>query len=371
MAKLVVKKGEVYGKLTIQKEVAPTGKNKERRFQCLCECGRLKDVDLAALRKGNVRSCGCIKTEGMRVAAKKGDVYGRYTLLREVKGSKPRKFVCECECGAVKEAYLHQLRAGTTVSCGCFRLDKIRLAFSVGEKVNRLTIVEDLGIVNNKAMVRCECECGNFKTALYSEVKAGKVKSCGCASFTHGLTEHRLYHTYLGMLRRCYNTKDRGFQNYGGRGITVCKSWRNPDSGLQNFISWADNLPSSLAWKEGFEIDRIDNEKGYYPANCHFVPKVDNVRNRRVTLWVDIPEEITDKELRPLFDYEEKHKCKLFRKNYTQMLFVDLFELRGAKGLPYKVAANRLNAPHMKGKWTPLEAVTTPRLRTYKPRARS
>lgn len=53
-----------------------------------------------------------------------GDVYGRLTVIREVDakysgGHRQRCVECRCECGVVKEYRLYTLRNGNTKSCGC------------------------------------------------------------------------------------------------------------------------------------------------------------------------------------------------------------------------------------------------------------
>ena len=60
MAKsIIIKKGDKYGRLTIVKEVEQ--KNKKRRFLCRCDCGNEIIVTLGNLRSGNTTSCGCKK----------------------------------------------------------------------------------------------------------------------------------------------------------------------------------------------------------------------------------------------------------------------------------------------------------------------
>jgi len=72
---------------------------------------------------------------------------------------------------------------------------------------------------------------------------------------------------------RCTNPKDKEYHLYGGRDITVCRSWvKNPES----FVEWA----ISVGWKRGLEIDRKNNERGYSPANCRWVTDKVNSRNR-------------------------------------------------------------------------------------------
>lgn len=121
-----------------------------------------------------------------------------------------------------------------------------------------------------------KCYCGKEKLIPLRNIVNGWTKSCGCirneAAQTHGLKYHRLYSTYIGMHRRCYNSKDSNYHNYGGRGIEVCKRWHN----IHNFIE--DMYPS---YKEGLSIDRINNNKGYSHKNCRWATQKQQARNFR------------------------------------------------------------------------------------------
>lgn len=85
-----------------------------------------------------------------------------------------------------------------------------------------------------------------------------------------------LYSTYNAMHTRCENPKKEGYENYGGRGIKVCKEWSGVD-GFINFKKWAN----SNGWCKGLSIDRIDNDKGYEPNNCRFATPAEQSLNRR------------------------------------------------------------------------------------------
>jgi hypothetical protein len=66
MKRIEIKLGDKYSRLTIVKEIEPyilsSGKTK-RKFQCLCECGNIKDIILESLRSKKTISCGCLQKE--------------------------------------------------------------------------------------------------------------------------------------------------------------------------------------------------------------------------------------------------------------------------------------------------------------------
>lgn len=76
------------------------------------------------------------------------------------------------------------------------------------------------------------------------------------------------------MKDRCANPDNRVFKHYGGRGIKVCEAWVND---LNAFRAWA----IGAGYCYGLQIDRIDVNGNYEPANCRFVTSAVNNRNRR------------------------------------------------------------------------------------------
>ena len=101
-----------------------------------------------------------------------------------------KRFLCKCDCGN------EIIRQGTLIynnrvhSCGCqigkWNIGKKREEESkshIGEKFNRLTIIgyEHNSRKNQRGYIMiCKCDCGNITKQIYSDLKTGKVKSCGC-----------------------------------------------------------------------------------------------------------------------------------------------------------------------------------------------
>jgi len=82
----------------------------------------------------------------------------------------------------------------------------------------------------------------------------------------------RWYRKWSSMLQRCYNPRHPAYKYYGGRGITVCDSWRNNP---QAFLSDMGEPP------EGLTLGRIDSSKGYEPSNCRWETWKEQCQNRR------------------------------------------------------------------------------------------
>ena len=91
------------------------------------------------------------------------------------------------------------------------------------------------------------------------------------SSKLHGMINKPVYKTWSGIKQRCLNSNDPAYKDYGGRGITVCKRWLD----FKNFYEDMGDPP------EGMEIDRKENDKGYYKDNCRWTTSTINNRNRR------------------------------------------------------------------------------------------
>jgi len=93
---------------------------------------------------------------------------------------------------------------------------------------------------------------------------------------THGQSKTRLYSIWAGMKKRCLTPTCLYYKNYGGRGITVCNEWIN----FEPFYEWA----MRSGYEKNLSIDRIDNDKDYYPANCRWATRYTQARNTRTVV---------------------------------------------------------------------------------------
>lgn len=112
-----------------------------------------------------------------------GQKFGRLTVIEraENKGSKIC-WLCKCECGNEKVIRSSDLKSGKINSCGCLKSEKMseHLNDLTGMKFGRITVIER---VKNKGRVvcwLCECECGKTKVVRGNDLKNGKTTSCGC-----------------------------------------------------------------------------------------------------------------------------------------------------------------------------------------------
>lgn len=161
-----------------------------------------------------------------------------------------------------------------------------------GKRYGRLIVIGRHGSSKDGlATWICKCDCGRDCVVEGAKLRKGNTRSCGCLHdekarqrrLSHGQSGTRLYAVWKTMVQRCRNPANKNYDRYGGRGIDICDEWARD---YQLFHDWAMNNgydPNAPVQK--CTIDRIDNDKGYCPANCRWVDmKVQNNNrsNRRM-----------------------------------------------------------------------------------------
>lgn len=154
----------------------------------------------------------------------------------------------------------------------------------VGDKFGKLTtleLVEDGNCL--KRTWKCECECGRTIISKERYLKDGHRKSCGClrgnAIRTHGMTRTRLFKIWTSMRERCEREKHPHYNDYGGRGISVCEEW----NAFETFRDWA----FQNGYDDSLTIDRIDVDGNYEPSNCRWVTMKAQQNNKRNNHVID------------------------------------------------------------------------------------
>lgn len=127
------------------------------------------------------------------------------------------------------------------------------------------------------------CDCGKIGESLLTTI-VNRSKSCGCERHknrvTHGMTGHRLYNIWAGMIERCTNKNHNRYKDYGGRGIKVCKWWLNNVI----FFNWA----LKNGYKEDLTLERNDVNGNYSPFNCSWKTRKEQSRNTRKNVKIEI-----------------------------------------------------------------------------------
>lgn len=148
-----------------------------------------------------------------------------------------------------------------------------------------------------------------------------KILGKGNPNYKTGLSikgkRNSLYNSWCGMRTRCNNKNYRKYARYGGRGIKICEEWND----IRNFAEWAYNN----GWKEGYSIDRIDNDGDYCPENCRWVSVSENSR-KKCTTKIDMimAQEIRSRINEDWYELAKEYNCThgniwFIMKNFTHI----------------------------------------------------
>ena len=91
--------------------------------------------------------------------------------------------------------------------------------------------------------------------------------------YKHGRRYTPEYTVWHSMKDRCYRRGNRRYNDYGGRGITVCERWLNS---FQAFFEDMSERPSPE-----HSLERRDNDSHYCPENCYWATRIEQCANRR------------------------------------------------------------------------------------------
>ena len=152
-----------------------------------------------------------------------------------------------------------------------------------GERFCKLVVIREAGRKNRNVAWLCKCDCGAEVVISGDSLRGERTKSCGCLSreriTKHGCSREPWYKVFYSMMERCGHWEggdERHLRHYRDRGITVCEEWRNSPRAFGDWLL-------AHGWRKGLQIDRYDNDKGYYPDNCRVVTSKENANNRRDT----------------------------------------------------------------------------------------
>jgi hypothetical protein len=143
------------------------------------------------------------------------------------------------------------------------------------QRFGRLLIIAFAHSLKGKRIWHTRCACGGNKAVTTTDLISGNIKSCGClrlGSITkHGMYGTPTYRSWSGMIQRCFNSNNEQWDNYGGRGIEVCKRWLE----FKNFLVDMGEKPKNTT------IERVDNDGNYELDNCKWDTLKQQANNRR------------------------------------------------------------------------------------------
>jgi hypothetical protein len=116
------------------------------------------------------------------------------------------------------------------------------------------------------------CRCLIVKELPWWTVRRGGGKPCECF-YIKPPSAYPEHHIWRNMNSRCLDPTFPNYDNYGGRGITVCEEWINS---FESFFHHIGARPTP-----NHTLDRINNDLGYFPGNVRWATRTEQARNKR------------------------------------------------------------------------------------------
>jgi hypothetical protein len=215
-----------------------------------------------------------------------GQKFGKFTATGEkaVLGSRT-KYKVVCECGSTTFHRADVLYRGAIKSCGCMRYNGLKLGASSKARLMRTTPPKNLvgmrfGIItviglnddrwDKKRNIywNCKCDCGKELMKRQDTLKA--AKSCGCL-----VQVANIKRTLPNGISVKNNLYKKLLHSASKRGLVVTISIDEFTKLAEQKCHWCGNDPSiSKLRKDGSSswasngIDRLDNSIGYTIDNC-------------------------------------------------------------------------------------------------------
>ena len=104
-------------------------------------------------------------------------------------------WTCKCDCGNISYVQGNDLRNGHVKTCGHDSFIDI-----TGQKFNRLTVLKKVSIeeyfydTGQGSHWLCKCDCGNSTYVRGTDLRSGRIKSCGCLRDEAAMTNLKKLH---------------------------------------------------------------------------------------------------------------------------------------------------------------------------------
>lgn len=255
MKKLIDITGQRCGSLVAQKEIEPwilPDGRKQRRYECLCDCGNTCCVRVNDFRSGKSTSCGCKRNKANHDRMFEdltGQTFGRLTVVRRVEdhititGTKRVSWLCKCTCGNYCVVTAISLKSGNTKSCGCYKSESIHkrcMINLVGQTYGHLFVLAYHHTEKKVPYFLCLCDCGNVCIVSSGHLRSGHTISCGHISskmeddvntyLINNRYEFIIHQTFPDLYYRDYLSFDFGiYQNKKLVGLIECQGRQHYD----------------------------------------------------------------------------------------------------------------------------------------------
>lgn len=224
-----------------------------------------------------------------------GKQFGRLTVIKRAEDhvfpSKQRQvqYLCRCIDNNIVIVLGTNLKRGLTISCGCYKKQRISETHFIdikGKSFGKLIVIKRMEdyispLGDRKVQWLCRCQEGNEVIVASTNLKSGKVTSCGCLLESTIATEVKRYYVEkydaITEYKKVLNPKTNRYLSYDifipkiniyieingdqhyieDGGLTKLKAKRNNRTCKEEFLysKELDNLKIKYAKKNGTYIE--------------------------------------------------------------------------------------------------------------------
>lgn len=144
-----------------------------------------------------------------------------------------------------------------------------RFKYKAGDRFNHWTLLS----YNGKGQWLAKCDCGLEQLCYIDHLTTGRSTQCKACRYldqrTSAYSNKAEYSSWNHMKQRCLNMNNDRYDQYGGRGITICDEWKD----FEVFLKDMGKRP------KGTSLDRIDVDGPYSKDNCRWATPQQQQRN--------------------------------------------------------------------------------------------
>lgn len=301
--------GEVYGLLTALRRVGVNNRGSSL-WELRCQCGNFIVRSLELLRRGVVRSCGCLRSATCAARNRKHGEAVRGQASKEYRTWVVMKRRCSdtnfagyseyggrgvtvCERWLVFDNFLADMGRAPSEEHTLDRLNPLggyspencrwatRLEQGSGRRDNRLLTIDGQTMTvsewSRKVGISAHVICGRLRLgwpvdrAVTTPVRKLTFKQRANPTGRER-SRSKEYAAWNNAIHRCHNPKHRQYPGWGGKGIVVCNRWQDS---FDNFLEDMGAAPSPE-----HSLERVNNKGPYSPENCCWVPRANQAANK-------------------------------------------------------------------------------------------
>ncbi|MFY0520548.1 hypothetical protein ACOMCU_22365 [Lysinibacillus sp. UGB7] len=152
-------------------------------YKCKCTCGKESDVREESLVNGLSTSCGCMRRKE-RKELHVGAKFGSWRITDSTFDIEAVEKIYKCQCSNCKKevtGYRTDLGGRMKKACKC---NVSKEAFQIGSQYGNWTIIDSSDKVSSSVSEKyylCQCDCGTVRDVVDRSLSRLLSTSCGCS----------------------------------------------------------------------------------------------------------------------------------------------------------------------------------------------